>query len=62
MTSYNAGLLGDSSDTVDPRESQEGDELALEANYTIPDGAWYGYGTFVNKAISKDTIARIRYE
>ena len=63
MVSYNAGLFGLPSDpSADPREDQTGEELALEAGYIIPSGAWYGYGTFVNKPLSKESTLKLRYE
>ena len=55
---YDAGLgLDDQTLSTD-----SGDELASAANYIIPSGAWYGYGTWQNKFLSEESIVKVRYE
>lgn len=55
---YDYGLGLDTTSTV---TTSSGDQLARAANYIIPVGVWYAYGTWENLPLSEEVAKLIRY-
>ena len=47
---------------ADSADRREGDEIAAENNYAIPETAVYAYGTYKNKPVSDQTRRKLKRE